>query len=167
VAQPNEENPNPIGDETHSPVSGIVHRLSGTGSCSSWCMSARCIAGFVFRREMVGPGKGTTLSEGAYNNALAYIRAHSENLGSHPDRRRPADVCRQRRLSEVIGGPSRGSITSRSSAIHSRVPVAEPQRINDKMVAALRVKGATTWVALHANHIRELTPNARRGLRRP
>jgi lysine 2,3-aminomutase len=29
------------------------------------------------------------------------------------------------------------------------------------MVAALRVKGAATWVAVHANHIRELTPNAR------
>jgi lysine 2,3-aminomutase len=29
------------------------------------------------------------------------------------------------------------------------------------MVAALRVKGATTWVALHANHARELTDKAR------
>jgi lysine 2,3-aminomutase len=29
------------------------------------------------------------------------------------------------------------------------------------MTAALRVKGATTWVALHANHARELTGKAR------
>jgi lysine 2,3-aminomutase len=29
------------------------------------------------------------------------------------------------------------------------------------MVAALRVEGATTWVALHANHPRELTDKAR------
>ena len=30
-----------------------------------------------------------------------------------------------------------------------------------EMVAALRVKGATTWIALHANHVRELTDKAR------
>ena len=29
------------------------------------------------------------------------------------------------------------------------------------MVAALRVEGATTWVAVHANHPRELTAEAR------
>src|ERR1700688_3769102 len=45
--------------------------------------------------------------------------------------------------------------------IHTRVPVAEPSRISAEMVAALRVEGATTWVALHANHARELTGKAR------
>ena len=29
------------------------------------------------------------------------------------------------------------------------------------MVAALKAEGATTWVALHANHARELSPTAR------
>ena len=33
---------------------------------------------FCFRREMVGPGKASALSQGAYDNALAYIRAHPE-----------------------------------------------------------------------------------------
>jgi lysine 2,3-aminomutase len=41
------------------------------------------------------------------------------------------------------------------------VPVAEPGRISAATVAALNVKGATTWVALHANHARELTDSAR------
>jgi lysine 2,3-aminomutase len=41
------------------------------------------------------------------------------------------------------------------------VPVAEPKRIGSEMIAALKVEGATTWVALHANHVRELTPKAR------
>ena len=45
--------------------------------------------------------------------------------------------------------------------IHTRVPVADPARINGEMVAALRVEGATTWVAVHANHPRELTAAAR------
>ena len=45
--------------------------------------------------------------------------------------------------------------------IHTRVPVADPARISGEMVAALKVEGATTWVALHANHPRELTDEAR------
>jgi lysine 2,3-aminomutase len=45
--------------------------------------------------------------------------------------------------------------------IHTRVPVADPARVSSEMVAALKVKGAATWVALHANHARELTAKAR------
>jgi lysine 2,3-aminomutase len=45
--------------------------------------------------------------------------------------------------------------------IHTRVPVADPARVSDEMIAALKVKGATTWVALHANHAREMTAPAR------
>ena len=45
--------------------------------------------------------------------------------------------------------------------LHTRVPVAAPARISDEMVAALKVEGATTWVAVHANHPRELTAEAR------
>jgi lysine 2,3-aminomutase len=45
--------------------------------------------------------------------------------------------------------------------LHTRVPVAAPARVSGEMVAALRVDGATTWVAVHANHPRELTAEAR------
>ena len=41
------------------------------------------------------------------------------------------------------------------------MPVADPARISGEMIAALKVEGATTWVALHANHARELTDKAR------
>jgi lysine 2,3-aminomutase len=44
--------------------------------------------------------------------------------------------------------------------------VADPARISDAMVAALRVDGATTWVALHANHAREFSAPARAALAR-
>ena len=71
------EDADPIGDYPHSPVSGIVHRYPDrvlfklVHVCAVYCR-------FCFRREMVGPGKGTALSQGAYDNALAYIRAHPE-----------------------------------------------------------------------------------------
>src|SRR6201992_388948 len=69
-------------------------------------------------------------------------------------------VLSPRRLAEVMADLARIDHV-KIIRIHTRVPVAEPQRVNAQMVAALKVKGATTWVALHANHVRELTPNAR------
>src|SRR5664279_5503074 len=152
------EHADPIGDDAHSPVAGIVHRYPDrvlfklVHVCAVYCR-------FCFRREMVGPGKATALSQGAYDNALAYIRAHKEIwevilTGGDPL------VLSPRRLAEVMAELAAIDHV-RIIRIHTRVPVAEPSRISAEMVAALKVKGATTWVALHANHARELTEKAR------
>jgi lysine 2,3-aminomutase len=157
VAAPG-ESADPIGDDVHSPVSGIVHRYPDrvlfklVHVCAVYCR-------FCFRREMVGPGKATALSEGAYDNALNYVRAHPEIwevilTGGDPLMLSP------RRLSEVMADLATIDHV-RIIRIHTRVPVAEPARISGEMVAALKVRGAATWVALHANHARELTANAR------
>jgi lysine 2,3-aminomutase len=152
------ENPDPIGDQARSPLQGIVHRYPDrvlfklVHVCAVYCR-------FCFRREMVGPGKATALSQGAYDNALAYIRAHSEIwevilTGGDPLMLSP------RRLAEIMADLA-GIDHVKIIRIHTRVPVVEPRRISAEMIAALRVKGATTWVALHANHPRELTAAAR------
>ena len=70
-----------------------------------------------------------------------------------------------RRLKEIMADISRIDHV-KIIRIHTRVPVAEPARINREMIAALKVRGATTWVALHANHAREFTRNGANGLRR-
>jgi lysine 2,3-aminomutase len=49
---------------------------------------------------------------------------------------------------------------------HTRVPVVAPERVTPELVAALKADGATTWVAIHANHPRELTAAARAALAR-
>jgi lysine 2,3-aminomutase len=49
---------------------------------------------------------------------------------------------------------------------HTRVPVVAPERVTPELVAALKAEGATTWVAIHANHPRELTAAARAALAR-
>jgi lysine 2,3-aminomutase len=108
---------------------------------------------------MVGPGKATALSYDAYQAALDYIRAHSEIwevilTGGDPLMLSP------RRLAEIMTDLAAIDHV-RIIRIHTRVPVADPARITPEMVAALKVKGATTWVALHANHVRELTDGAR------
>ena len=152
------EDADPIGDHAWSPVPGIVHRYPDrvlfklVHVCAVYCR-------FCFRREMVGPGKENALSESAYRAAIAYIRAHSEIwevilTGGDPMMLSP------RRLGEIMADLA-GIDHVRIIRLHTRVPVADPDRVSDEMVAALKVKGATTWVALHANHARELTDKAR------
>ena len=157
------ENADPIGDDAHSPVAGIVHRypdrvlLKLVHVCAVYCR-------FCFRREMVGPGKESALSDAAYARALDYIRAHEEIwevilTGGDPLMLSP------RRLAQVMADLA-GIGHVRIIRIHSRVPVADPSRISDEVVRALKVAGATVWVALHANHARELTANARASVAR-
>jgi lysine 2,3-aminomutase len=152
------EHADPIGDRAHSPVSGIVHRYPDrvlfklVHVCAVYCR-------FCFRREMVGPGKESALSDSGYSSALDYIRRHSEIwevilTGGDPLMLSP------RRLAEIMADLA-GIEHVRIVRIHTRVPVADPTRLNAEMVAALKVSGAATWVALHANHARELTDQAR------
>ncbi len=67
----------PIADEAHSPVKGIVHRhpdrvlLKAVSSCPVYCR-------FCFRREMVGPGKANLLTPADLAEALAYIQSRPE-----------------------------------------------------------------------------------------
>jgi lysine 2,3-aminomutase len=152
------EHADPIGDHAHSPVAGIVHRYPDrvlfklVHVCAVYCR-------FCFRREMVGPGKETALSDAAYGAALAYIREHGEIwevilTGGDPLMLSP------RRLADIMADLAAIDHV-RIIRLHTRVPVADPRRVTDEMVAALNVGGATCWVALHANHARELTGEAR------
>lgn len=152
------ENADPIGDHPHSPVPGIVHRYPDrvlfklVHVCAVYCR-------FCFRREMVGPGKENALSEDAYRVAIDYIRSHPEIwevilTGGDPLMLSP------RRMGEIMADLAAIDHV-KIIRLHTRVPVADPARISDEMVAALKVEGATTWVAVHANHARELRGPAR------
>ncbi len=67
-----EELSDPIGDDAHAPVEGIVHRypdrvlLKLTHVCAVYCR-------FCFRREMVGPDKPNALSRDALAAARSAI----------------------------------------------------------------------------------------------
>ncbi|MBA1157182.1 lysine-2,3-aminomutase-like protein [Microvirga mediterraneensis] len=153
-----EERADPIGDLAHSPVEGIVHRypdrvlLKAVHVCPVYCR-------FCFRREMVGPQGLGTLSPEAMDQAFAYIAGHPEIwevilTGGDPL------VLSPRRLAEIM---ERLSTIDHVKIVrfHTRVPVVEPERVNDALIAALKASGKTAYVALHANHPRELTPEAR------
>jgi lysine 2,3-aminomutase len=153
-----EERSDPIGDLAHSPVEGIVHRypdrvlLKAVHVCPVYCR-------FCFRREMVGPQGLGTLSPEAMDRAFAYIESHPEIwevilTGGDPL------VLSPRRLAEITERLARiGHV--KIVRFHTRVPVVEPERIDENLIAALQASRKTTYVALHANHPRELTEDAR------
>src|SRR5690348_8911618 len=124
------ENADPIGDHAHSPVAGIVHRypdrvlLKLVHVCAVYCR-------FCFRREMVGPGKDSALSDESYADALGYIRAHKEIwevilTGGEPLMLSP------RRLKQVMTDLAAIDHV-KVIRLHTRVPVADPTRISEEM----------------------------------
>ena len=130
-----------------------------TGCCSSWCMSARSIAGSVSAAKWSGRARRPRSPRppiAARSTTSARISEIWEVIltGGDPLMLSP------RRLAEIMADLAAIDHV-KIIRIHTRVPVADPARISAEMVAALRVEGATTWVALHANHPRELTDKAR------
>jgi lysine 2,3-aminomutase len=157
-----EELADPIGDEAHSPVKGVVHRypdrvlLKPLLACPVYCR-------FCFRREFVGPGSDA-LNAGELGAALDYIRRQTGVwevilTGGDPLMLAP------RRIAELVGALSAiGHV--RTLRWHSRVPVVDPDRISAELVAALTSTDRPIWLAVHCNHPRELTEKARAALGR-
>ncbi len=160
VAAPHERR-DPIGDEAFSPLPGIVHRyadrvlLKPLLICPLYCR-------FCFRREHVGQGSGL-LDEAALARALAWIAQHPAIgevilTGGDPLMLSP------RRLRAIIA--SLNDIAHvHTIRIHSRVPVADPARLDERLADAFETPKAM-WLVLHANHAREITPEAIASLRR-
>src|SRR5215471_21562737 len=131
-----EETSDPIGDEVHSPVTGIVHRypdrvlLKPVHICAAYCR-------FCFRREVVG--RERPLSRAELDAAIAYIRVHREIwevilTGGDPL------VLSPRRLGQVV--ETLAAIDHvKIIRVHTRVPVVAPTRVTAALVRALRAPG--------------------------
>ncbi len=153
-----DERADPIGDKAHSPAPGVVHRhrdrvlLKIVHACPVYCR-------FCFRREMVGPDGDGALSGAELDASLNYLQSHTEIwevivTGGDPF------VLSVRRLAELA--QRLASVPHlRVLRWHTRMPVAAPEKITSALANAIRPQGMATYVALHANHPRELTPAAR------
>ena len=152
-----EEMHDPIGDEPHSPMPGIVHRypdrvlLKPATVCAVYCR-------FCFRRETVGAGS-QGLNDDELDAALAYIESREEIWeviisGGDPfvlsPRRLEKIMLRLQRIAHV------GVVR-----FHTRVPVVKPDIINEAFIRAIKIKKAV-YVVLHVNHARELSEEAQR-----
>jgi lysine 2,3-aminomutase len=113
---------------------------------------------------MVGPQGLGTLAPEALEAAFGYIEAHAEIwevilTGGDPL------VLSPRRL---------GALVRRIAAIehvkvlrvHTRIPAADPPRVTAPMLRAMKMPCKATYVVLHVNHARELTPEARTAIAR-
>ena len=152
------ERADPIGDDAHSPVEGIVHRypdrvlLKLVHVCPVYCR-------YCFRREVVGPRGRGTLSAKAIAQALDYIRAHKEIwevifTGGEPlllSARRLRAVMRALAAIEHV----------KVVRVHTRLPIVTPERVTAELVRAVKASGKATYVVAHVNHARELSREAR------
>jgi lysine 2,3-aminomutase len=152
------ETADPIGDAVHEKVPGLIHRypdrvlLKLVSACAVYCR-------FCFRRENVGPQHGTALAGADFERALDYIRSHEEIWevilsGGDPlilSPRRLRDVTRQLSTLPHV----------KVLRWHTRVPAVAPEHVTAAMTSALKSPTQAVYVALHANHPRELTPAAR------
>ncbi len=158
-----QERADPIGDGVHEVSQGLIHRYPDrvlfklVSVCPVYCR-------FCFRRETVGQAGSGMLSDKAIGAALAHIGDHDaiwEVILSGGD---PL-IAAPRRLKAVM--EALGAIDHvKVVRFHSRVPVVAPERVTDDLVAALTASGKAAWLAIHANHPRELTAEARAALKR-
>ena len=156
------ETDDPIGDEAKSPVKGLVHRypdrvlIKLVAVCAVYCR-------FCFRRERIGPGSAS-LSDAEFSAALDYVRARPAIweailTGGDPMTLSPRRIAAATQAIAAIDHV-------RILRWHTRLPVAAPERITPALARALRAKGKTVVVAVHANHPREFSAEARAACRR-
>lgn len=157
------ERADPIADHQHSPLTGLVHRYPDRvlvkliHVCPVYCR-------FCFRREMVGPQGDGALTPNELADIAAYVAARPEIFevvftGGDPL------MLSARRIAKI---------TATFAAIahvkvlrwHTRMPVADPARITPALTRALRTGNAATFVAVHANHAKEMTAQAITAIRR-
>ncbi len=151
------ESADPIGDARHSPVPGLVHRypdrvlVKAASTCPVYCR-------FCFRREMVGPQKGEALTKASFDSILTYIAAHAEIFeviltGGDP---LMLSAARARQMTEALGRIEHVKLIR----WHTRMPVTRPERITPAYADALASSAKAVFVAVHANHASEFTPEA-------
>jgi lysine 2,3-aminomutase len=155
------EQQDPIGDHRHSPVPRLTHRypdrvlLYPTYHCSLYCR-------FCFRKEALND-VDQGWSQRALEPAFEYIAgctALREVIltGGDPLMLRDDHLAYIRGRLEAIGH-------LRLLRLHTRVPVALPQRVTPGVVQALRGR-LMVAVVTHFNHPREITPEAAVACRR-
>lgn len=148
------ENEDPLGEDTHSPVPGLVHRypdrvlLLVTNFCSVYCR-------YCTRARMVGSAGERSVRKGDIELALDYIErtpvvrdvliSGGDPLSLDDDRLEYI-LDRLRRIPHV-----------EFVRIGSKQPVVQPMRITPTLTRMLK-RYHPLWMSLHFTHPDELTP---------
>lgn len=151
----------PVGEEKHSPVPGLVHRypdrvlLLVTDRCASYCR-------FCTRSRLVsGAGESRFLPQ--IEDAISYIAAHPEIrdvLISGGDPLLLADEKIDALLGRLRAIPHVEFVR-----IGTRMPVFLPQRITPELCEILKKHGPV-WMSVHVNHPNEISRETAQALER-
>ena len=145
-----------LGEDEHSPVSGLVHRYPDrvlflvTDRCAAYCR-------YCTRSRLVSNAQDYNFHP-EYEEGLRYIAAHPEIrdvLLSGGDPLLLSDAKLEHLLSRLRAIPHVEFIR-----IGSRIPVFLPQRITPELCEILRRHGPV-WMSIHVNHPRECTADLR------
>ncbi len=151
----------PVGEDSSSPVPGLVHRypdrvlLLVTDRCASYCR-------YCTRSRLVSGASGYDFHP-ELERALEYLRQHTEVRDVLLSGGDPL-VLSDSKLDYLLS-------TLRSIShleflrIGSRIPIFLPQRVTPDLCAMLR-KYHPIWMSIHTNHPRELTLEVREALGR-
>ncbi len=151
----------PCGEDTHSPVPGLVHRYPDrvlflvTDRCAAYCR-------YCTRSRLVSNATGYDFRPN-FEQQLDYIREHPEVrdvLLSGGDPLLLSDDKLRLLLTKLREIPHVEFIR-----IGSRIPIFLPQRITPELCEMLR-EFHPLFISVHANHPRELTTEVRDGLAR-
>ena len=151
----------PCGEDSHSPVPGLVHRYPDrvlflvTDRCASYCR-------YCTRSRLVSNATGYDFHPD-FNRQLEYIRrtpAIRDVLLSGGDPLLFSDEKLEYLLAQL-----RAIRHVEFIRIGSRIPIFLPQRITPDLCAMLK-KFHPLFMSVHSNHPRELTTEVREGLER-
>ena len=144
----------PLGEDEHSPVPGLVHRYPDrvlflvTGLCSTYCR-------YCTRSRLVGASGEQSIRKADLERAMDYIEATPSIRdvlisGGDPltldDERLDWILSRLRRIPHV-----------EFLRIGTKQPAAMPQRVTPDLVRMLK-RHHPLWMSLHFTHPDELTP---------
>jgi lysine 2,3-aminomutase len=151
----------PCGEDSHSPVPGLVHRYPDrvlflvTDRCAAYCR-------YCTRSRLVSNASGYDFHP-HFQRQIEYIRQHPairDVLLSGGDPLLLNDDKLEHLLSELRSIPHVEFLR-----IGSRIPIFLPQRITPALCEMLR-KYHPLFISVHSNHPRELTVEVREALTR-
>lgn len=151
----------PCGEDSHSPVPGLVHRYPDrvlflvTDRCASYCR-------YCTRSRLVSNAAGYDFHP-EFDRQIAYIRDHPEVrdvLLSGGDPLLLSDDKLEHLLQSLRGIPHVEFLR-----IGTRIPIFLPQRITPALCDMLK-RFHPLFVSIHTNHPRELTLETREALGR-
>jgi len=144
----------PLAEDSHSPVPGVVHRYPDrilflvTNFCATYCR-------YCTRARMVGQTGEYHFNTQQFEKGIAYVESHPEIrdvLLSGGDPLTMADDRLEWLLSRLRKIPHVEFLR-----VGTKVPAVLPQRITPKFVRMLK-RYSPLWISIHFMHPDELTP---------